>query len=62
MTIVLWLKSDGKTVQELKRNEKYLQHWNNRHYVYIHASGELYTNRSTIRAKQMKQILERMKA
>lgn len=65
-TIILWLKSDRKTIQEVDRQEalkhiSYADSKGGRHYVYIHNDGELYTTHHFIPAKQLEQIVERLK-
>ena len=58
MTVrIFWLKSDKKTVQEVAYGENSQKLWKRSHVVYVHSNGEFYTNRSSIRARQFRQIV-----
>jgi hypothetical protein len=54
---IFWLKSDKKTVQEVADHKMSLKLWKRSHVVYVHSNGEFYTNRSSIRARQFRQIV-----
>jgi hypothetical protein len=57
VTRFFWLKSDGKTIQEID-SAKSQKIWRRSHVVYVHSNGDFYTNRSYLSAAQFRQILD----
>jgi hypothetical protein len=55
-----WLKSDNKTVVEIDDFEeikKHLDEKRERHYIYVHRNGDIYTFKNWIPNKQFKELL-----